>query len=482
MTNSRRRRRTNREVANPTAVLHNHGKQNLPPISSVFSRFLLPELHRQVILHLARDDLESYALASRAFNREANYVLWRAIRVSLLKQKPEGIETFAQALRRDPVRAANIRHITFTCIPESWSPTYRPLALYIFARHPTEEFWRLLEDALRLITRTNSIRLLLPDELFRRCRNDTLFPDRFTDVISNVFKASHIANLHAYIRSDRLFELCQSWPSLTTLHVEGLSWYSRDALVALPSSALPLLRHLKSDPSLMHYITPGRPIETWYHAGEDPCLKGTSEEQENMKRLTATIRSCETLQRVRVECEAYNDDDAVGFLPAFAHDTLRNLHLWISWELQPDIDNEEASDRLTPSTLMRGLPPGALALFPKLEVLQITLEHEHFAFVNRDPDGEDKHIVANALAAFLTSESPATLCQVEVDFYFHRYSHYYHFHRPTCSALRFLAARCDDHWDVEIAYTEGPLATTTLGSPRQVPSALINKGWDPFET
>src|ERR1700733_11481262 len=106
MTNSSRRRRTKRksdsEVANLAAVPHsNRGKQNLPPMStsSVFARFLLPELHRQIILHLARDDLESYALASRAFNREANYVLWRAIRVLLHKETPEGIETFAQALR-----------------------------------------------------------------------------------------------------------------------------------------------------------------------------------------------------------------------------------------------------------------------------------------------------------------------------------------------------------------------------------------------
>jgi len=65
----------------------------MSPTSSVFARLLLPELHRQIILHLARDDLESYALASRAFHREANYVLWRAIRVSLRKQKPEGMET-----------------------------------------------------------------------------------------------------------------------------------------------------------------------------------------------------------------------------------------------------------------------------------------------------------------------------------------------------------------------------------------------------
>jgi len=41
--------------------------------------------------------------------------------------------------------------------------------------------------------RTERIRLLVSDELLQRCRHDALFPDSFTDVISNVFKASHVA-------------------------------------------------------------------------------------------------------------------------------------------------------------------------------------------------------------------------------------------------------------------------------------------------
>jgi hypothetical protein len=121
-----------------------------------------------------------------------------------------------------------------------------------------------------------------------------------------------------------------------------------------------------------------------------------------------------------------------------------------------------------------------LRFFPKLEVLQITLEHEYFAFVKRDPDGEDKHVVANALAAFLASEGPATLCQVEVDFFFHHYS-YYRLHRPVCGALRFLATRCDNHWNVEIAYKKGPLVPIAPGcDPRQVPLIRCSEGINVF--
>lgn len=72
---------------------------------------LFPELYQEIALYLPHDDLKTYSLASRMLNSEANRFLWRSVVVSPHKIPCEDIRAFAEALARDPVRAANIRHI-----------------------------------------------------------------------------------------------------------------------------------------------------------------------------------------------------------------------------------------------------------------------------------------------------------------------------------------------------------------------------------
>jgi len=187
-----------------------------------------------------------------------------------------------------------------------------------------------------------SLGLLIPPRSFITYWKDSQLPDRFTDIISNLFKSSRIQNLHGYLRPNRLFQLCQTWPSLITLRAQSAP---QDALPDLPPDALPQLRHLESDTRLVSHIAPGRAIETWYHKGEW-CDNFT----DDFKLLTSTIRSCTTLQRVRVECRARSESNAGNYLPAFAHDTLRNFHLQVSLEAGEDIgyDPEKNGFRLTP--------------------------------------------------------------------------------------------------------------------------------------
>jgi hypothetical protein len=52
-------------------------------------------------------------------------------------------------------------------------------------------------------------------------------------------------------------------------------------------------------------------------------------------------------------------------------------------------------------------------------------------------------VVANTLAAFLTSEACVTLCQVDVDCSFYRVDR-------SWGAIRFLAIRHDGLWDVKV--------------------------------
>ena len=354
------------------------------------------------------------------------------------------MEAFVEALIRDPVRAASILHISF--IPDARATRLAycrpPPPFSIFPEQPTEQFWTLLEQALRLVTRIKSIGLLLGGVY----SYDLSFPDRFIGIIHNVFKASRIATLEAYLRAHRLFQLCQAWPSLTTLRAK--TW---DAdLVNLPSDALPLLRHLESDIPLMCHITPGRPIETWYNVGNE-CYC-CSEDLDDLKQLTATIRSCETLRTVRVDCVVPDEDNVAALLPAFSHDTLRSFYISIIIERLGVGDDPESHEfRLTPSLVVH-LPLRTLGHFPKLEILQITLEHDNFRFIADDPDNKDTHAVAKALAAFLTSEGNATLCQVEVVCYFRGFG---------SGAVRFLATRCVNHWDVKVTLTKGSSVTIT---------------------
>jgi hypothetical protein len=464
-----RRHRKNRdgevEVANLAAVPHNRGRRTLLAAKEmcskcgVFIRPFAPELLGQIVLFLPCDDLKSYSLASRAFNREANRILWRAIMVSPHKEGLGGMEAFAQALRRNPVRATNIFHISFTCIPEAallpsfpytlGASTMYPRLPGIFPKQPTEQFWASLEEALRLTTCAKSIALLVPDKSFYSHWSKTPFPDRFIDILTTVFKASRIANLHAHLSCYQLFQLCRALPSLTTLRARSFSRNLKDTLLDLPSDALPLLRHLESDLPLLCHIAPYRPIETC-------CIVGGPYWIGDLKLLTAAIQSCETLQIIQVECAA-DIGDAARCLPALAHGTLRNLHLSICLDGDlSDHDEELNSSRLTPPTVMLGLPLGALALFPKLEVLQITLEHDEFSIVEHGMDGEDQHFVAKALAAFLTSEDHATLCQVEVGC-----SSVPQDDHTAGGVLRFLGTRCDGHWDIKIGFTKGPPPTST---------------------
>ena len=140
-------------------------------------------------------------------------------------------------IEKGPGAGTNIHRIGFIPVIQRRTPGSLDLAS-IFPWERTEQFWASLEEALRLVTRARSIALLGVTLTYRRSG----FPPRFTDIIMDVFVALRIENLHAYLPPNRLFQICQAWPSLTTLRAKKLI---NDTFVDLPPDALPRLRHLE---------------------------------------------------------------------------------------------------------------------------------------------------------------------------------------------------------------------------------------------
>jgi len=275
-------------------------------------------------------------------------------------QKVSGaICAFVSALRRDPLRAGFIRHIGFICQVNARANSRGIGSL--FPDELTDQFWTSLEEALCLVIHPISIaiRELNTTYMFYMPWESPKIPGHFIDIISNVFKTSRIEYLHSHLDSNRLFHLCQTWPSLNTLRAATYE----DAPTNIPPDALPQLCHLEVDTRMICHIAPGRPVETLGHTGEVICWGN------DFELLASIVRGCDTLQRIRVNCRADSDD--VDILPAFAHDALRFFYLRIS--LKGDgIRFHGGGIRLTPSLVMQALPSGALALFPKLEVFSRT--------------------------------------------------------------------------------------------------------------
>jgi len=341
-----------------------------------------------------------------------------------------GISAFVGALRRDPLRAGFIRHIGFL----SAFPFHEP-PKYLFSGELTGQFWISLEEALCLVTHPKSIAILEHDGFVPWSRSN--FPNRFIDIISNVFETSRIKIFHSRLHSDRLSRLCQTWPSLNTLRAVL-------APAKFPPDALPQLCHLEADTRTICRVVPGRPIETLYHVGTDFCW----ERENDFKLLASAVRGCETLQRIRVNCLASSEAHA-RTLAAFAHGALQFFHLRISFTdnaIGYGYHDGRWSFRLTPSLVMQVLPSGALALFPKLEVLQIILWDNEFATAVDEPNYGDRNRVENALMAFLISEGHATLHQVDVDC---------SFNCEGGGAIRFRAARHDGRWHVKTVIHNG---------------------------
>lgn len=159
----------------------------------------------------------------------------------------------------------------------------------------------------------------------------------------------------------------------------------------------------------MRCIIPGRSIETVYL--RTPCA--TNAEPLEAPGLVATsLQACENLRKAQVHCYSEGEDDSAQMLPAFAHDTLREFHLFVAIEAEP-FSRADENGRLSTSSVMQALPPGALTSFPRLEFLQIVLMHQYFPQYSKADIG-DLNAVVEALRVFLMSESHAALNRVEI--------------------------------------------------------------------
>jgi len=380
-----------------------------------FAKAFPLELHGEIALYLPRGSLKSYSLASRVLNMEANRVLWRSVAVTALHAADGSIEEFVNALLRDPVRAAKIRRITFQ--PRC---SYRDLS--IFPPQPTEAFWEALKEALNLLVHTNIV-VLLAFISFDLANED--YPDRFIDIIGSVFQRIGVPRLQADLPQRVLFRLWRLWPSLTDLYVHVVF---EESPIYLPPDALPQLRHVELGVDLMRQVVLGRSIETITQYGGPINMHPN-----NVNRLRAIFQDCNTLRQARVTFHTSCKDEFAKLLPALAHDNLRDLGVTIqlTYKLQPN-----------PPPTVQALPPGALKYFPKLEFLQMSINHSSFFDWDGGDTREDYDAVAKALSGFLTLENHGTLVRVKINVQSWDVG---------LQGTHLIATRSGSHWDVEVA-------------------------------
>ena len=338
------------------------------------------------------------------------------------------IRDFIIALMRDPVRAANIRHIKF--VPKALQhKRHRTYIRSIFPDDLTEQLWASFEEALRLLIRVRIVSLRLLHEFGPE---DLGCLHRLTNLVGRVFEPPHVARLDGVLDPGVLSSLCKGWRSLSTLSARMAP---EDYFIKLSPDALPQLRHVELNLGGICRVVPGRPIETIYHSGGICWLR----KLEEFNRFRATLQGCKTLLRAQVYCYAHSEDEAATSLPAFAHGNLRVFHFFIG--VGRAIPS--GSRWLTPSLVMQALPSGISTYFPNLGFLQIILSHPTFRARHKDDiESEDLDGVANALSTFLSSESCVALNVVEISLWGER--------KVDDGAFRFIATRCGGSWVVDV--------------------------------
>ena len=383
-------------LLNPSVVINLSLKASRTTIIVPFSSPLPLELHAEIAPHVPHIDLKSYSLASRALNSEVNRVLWRSVAVIPRNTFTERIQAFANALMRDPRRAANIRNIKFVpCVlqldPSIWKS--------ILPDYPSEQFWSSLKEALRLLIRVERV------QLFYRSQS---VPDgsigRLISIVGIVFQ-SCVARLDTNLGGAALHRLCGpgAWPALTTLSTGA---YNSRSLIPFPPSALPQLLHVKSDRDSLIHIVPGRPIKTVYH--DEPFYMSDGD-LNALKRLQAVLQVCKTLRKARLCCAP--SIDVTDFLTGFSHNNIRELYLFVGFK-----DSAYGDGHLLASLVMLALPPGFLQGFPKLESLQILMFHPDFHSLCRaNSYSKDMKTVVEVLSTFLRLEHHSTLKGIDVD-------------------------------------------------------------------
>jgi len=406
-----------------------------------FSKPFFPELHGLFAAHLSHNDLRSYSIVSRALNREASRILWRCVHVlPLLTQPPGVIEAFACALKRYPVRAACILRFRLTAGDGPWKRRS------VFPDQPTEQQWESLEEAFRLLVRVKTVELMLAVEEYLLDLNDRVYPQRFLDIISNVFAASAITTFSSHLHLDRTWRLCQAWPTLVGLSTPRPATTN---LVDLSPDALPRLRHVELDIRSMVHIVKGRPLETIYQfIPEIEPIRYDDYDSSDFERIAAIIRCCKTLLRARAQCVFHWQDieDLSGLLSAFTHDNLRHLDLYVVLCAVSNVDVDGGLFRFMCERIMQALPPGGLAHLPKLEYLRIIFDIPGLHAMHVEDSGTDTDDVANTLVECLDSGAHLTLARVEIEWCWDFYKH--------LSNMSFLATSYESHWDTGYSHTK----------------------------
>jgi len=356
-----------------------------------------------------------------------NRVLWRSVAVvprDTFREKR--IQAFADALMRDPRRAAHIRDIKFApwvLQVNCW------IGKSILPDYPSEQLWSSLEEALRLLTRVERLRLFCPSH---SVPNEI---GRLISIVGIVFQP-YVARLDTNLDGAALHRLCGpgAWPALTTLSTGG---YNSRSLMAFSPSAFPQLLHVKSDRDSLIHIVPRRPIQTVYH---NQSISAWGDGDLNaLKRLQAALQGCKTLRKARLCCTA--SINVTDFLTGFSHDNLRQLYLLVRFK-----GFVYGDGHLLTSLVMLVLPPGFLQGFPKLESLQILMFHSDVrSLYGAKTYSKDMKTVVEVLSTFLRLEHHSTLKGIDVGLWGSAYQS-----NQNRGEIHFVATRRGNLWDVDV--------------------------------
>jgi hypothetical protein len=312
-----------------------------------FRHCLPPELRAEILSHLYPYDLRRYALACKAFNADAERLLWTGFSIDW-KNRGD-IEYMLYALQRFPQRANRIKNLRI--IPAHSS--YLGKASSVFPAAPDKLFWQRLKDALSLLIGVKSVYLDLEDF-------EVSTPDASRELVSilvDVFAAIAPSIIILRTRSENILRLTANLTSATYLKLLRLR--GRQSEVEIPAWHMPVLEYLDiANSSVAFEEAPNRALKS-VRIGYDDYFIG------DIGRIVNKFASGGTL--VELHANMWIKHTPPNFLEHLESFSLHVLRLHIegtSWEFDGSANYQ---------SLLKIFEHDVLSRFSALELLQITV-------------------------------------------------------------------------------------------------------------
>lgn len=364
---------------------------------------LLPELRWQIVSYLDLDDLKQYSLASRMLHAEARSYIWRAIRISPMKQGEGGIGAVADAILRDDIPASSVQKITIQAAIRVDAAT-APYPPTIFTSFPRDvQFWARLELALHKLTGLKAVRLA---HMYGSPRSgtDVVSPDRLLGVLIKALPSQSIEFFEASLFGHHIVDFCHSWPNLTTLKIPLVL----PIRYTLQPHDIPNLRRLEAMVEWITLLAPGRPLERIFQGGS---LLGLHDMfGPSVSQLSQILESSPFAEVLSTTCYIDEEDEIPHILPQFSSLSLKFLEMTIFLYLA-DIRVGEDDTIVSLPQILPLLPfrDNPFNQFPTLRHVRFVLLHRDFYQINKKADPKEFETLRTALKTLLSEQNHPTL-------------------------------------------------------------------------